>query len=661
MTTFMGIEIGKRSIVTHQVALDVTGHNIANANTVGYSRQAANVVTSLPWHTPVLVGNARVGQLGTGSEVSDIQRYRDSFIDDQIRNENRTAGYWKGMQEGLAQIEGILNEPTEEGLRGVMDTFWESWQDLSANPESESARSVVNERALGMVETFNHAFRQLTELRDDVNASVKIEVDAVNSLALQIKDLNKQILAITIAGKQPNDLLDKRDLLIDELSGLVEIKVYNEPNKLAAADTTGLSGKYNGTVSIIMGGRALVQGDEVCQLDVSEPDALGMNMVVWKDTRTKAKIEGGELKGLLDMRGRTRLPGEINSWDSATADFTGTSEYKDVIPTMIANLNKLAQTVIQKTNDVHRSGYSLNNKTAFPDGNNFFQEPDPLIPFDGNWARFMQVDSAITEDIKNINAASNRTWNNDVKVNFGDGSNALRIAQLKHSLNQQEYTVKTDSLNKAALEFGSSSNTISGSITIGYNTSLARTITLDPPSTPYQDLQQLAAAIQKELDEDAALSSANIFVYVRCDGDKLSFYSTSPNFLGVNDGDTYTGTGAAGGPAANQLLKGAVFGTLPSPVPDNPLVEGGTTDDFWRSRCADIGVQSQEAQRMVKNQDQLIGELENKRQSLSGVSLDEEMTNMIKFQHAYNAASRFITTMDEQLNTIINGMGLVGR
>ena len=659
MTTFMGLEIGKRSIVTHQVALDVTGHNIANANTLGYSRQAANIVTTVPWHTPVLVGNARVGQLGTGSEVSDIQRYRDSFIDDQIRNETRTAGYWKGMQEGLAQIEGILNEPTDDGLRGVMDTYWKSWQDLSANPESESARSVVNERALGMVESFNHAYRQLTELRDDVNASVKIKTQAVNSLSLQIRDLNKQILAITVAGKQPNDLLDKRDLLIDEMSGLVEIKVYNEANELIAKDNSGLTTEYNGMVSIVMGGRTLVQGDQVSQLDVEE-DAQGMYMVVWADTRMKTEVEGGELRGLLDMRGRTRLSGEKNPWDSATSSYTGLSEYKEIIPTMIDNLNKLARTIIEKTNDVHRSGYNLNNKTAFPDGNNFFLEPDPLVPFDGNWARFMQLDPTITEDtvgIRNINAASNRTWNNDVKVNFGDGSSALKIAQLKQGLNHREYTVSTGSLD-GPLTFPS--NAISGSISVGYNATSV-TIKLDPPSKPYKDLQELASAIQKKLDADPTLIAQKIPVYVRCDGNKLSFYSTSPNFRGVNDGDTYTGNGIAGGPAANQLLEGATFGTLPLVTPPNPLVEDSTTDDFWRGRCADIGVQSQEAQRMVKNQDTLMGELENKRQSLSGVSLDEEMTNMIKFQHAYNAASRFITTMDEQLNTIINSMGLVGR
>ncbi len=644
----MGIEIGKRSVVTQQVALDTTGHNIANANTVGYSRQSANVVTTRPWHTPVMTGNARVGQLGTGVEVSDIQRFRDAFLDGQIRNESRTLGYWSGMEESLGRIEGILNEPNEEGLRGVMDKYWESWQDLSANPESESARSVVSERAMGMAESFNHAFRQLTELRDDVNSTVKVKVDEINSTAKQIRDLNQQIVAISIAGKQPNDLMDKRDLLIDNLSSLVEIRVFNEPNKMAEADTTGIMAKYNGMVTIQMGGRLLVQGDEVSELDL-EQDLQGMNLVVWKDTRVKTRVEGGELRGLLDMRGRTLSSKEDNP-----------SEYKEVIPTMINNLNKLSQTIVERTNDLHRSGFSLNNKgsnSTYPDGLNFFKVPDTLT-FDGNWAKMMDVDDTIKNDIRNIAAAANRTWENGNKVNFGDGSKALKIAQLKQDLNRREYEVQTTT-DLTTLTFPT--NSLQGSMRIGYWDGAATqytNITLVTPAQPYSDLSSLAKAIQAKLDANTTLTGNKVAVSVRCDGKRLTFYSNSENFRSVADGD------GVAVPPTSCLLGGVSFTALPAattPPATYSLIQDATTDDFWREICGNIGVQSQEAQRMVKNQDALIGELENKRQSISGVSLDEEMTGMIKFQHAYNAASRFITTMDEQLETIVTRMGLVGR
>lgn len=654
----MGLEIGKRSIVTHQVALGVTGHNIANANTVGYSRQAANIVTTRPWHTPVLVDNARVGQLGTGVEVADIQRYRDTFIDAQIRNETRTAGYWGGMQESLARIEGILNEPNDEGLRGIMDKYWQSWQDLSVNPESESSRSVVIERTMGMAESFNHAYRQLVDLRDDVNATIKVKTDEINSIAVQIRDLNKQIQSLIIAGKQPNDLLDKRDLLVDQLSGLVNIQVYDE---ITVKDKTFASDKEsipNGMIAIQIGGRSLVQGGEVCKLAV-EKDFQDMYLVVWEDTRVKTDINGGELMGLLDIRGRTHSSKEENPWDATTSDYTGPSEYKEIIPKMIDDLNTLARTIIERTNDLHRSGYSLSNSSlsnlAFPDGQNFFAVPDPLT-FDGNWAQSIAVDDEIKNDIRKIAAASNATWENGAKVNFGDGSKALQIAQLKHDLNRIEYTVKTGDLgnliNPAVLQFPS--NTLSGTLSVLYkdplNPGVIKTtnITLAPPAKPYKDLQSLASAIQAELSKNSDLITDKVTVNVRCDGQKLSFYSNSDNFLMVENPDL----------PFTALLDGTSFGER---TENKALVQDATTDDFWRGICAEIGVQSQEAQRMVKNQDTLLKELENKRQSVAGVSLDEEMTNMIKFQHAYNAASRFITSIDEQIETIVNRMGLVGR
>lgn len=510
MQIFGGLEIGKRSIMTHQAALNVTGHNVASVNTPGYTRQSPNIVTTRPWHTPMLTGNSQVGQFGTGVDVASIDRLRDTFLDGQIRQENRTAGYWTSMQESLARIEVILNEPSKTGLRGVMDQFWESWQDLSANPESEAVRSVVAQRGLTVAEAFRHTHQQLSDLREDVNANVRIKVDEINSISQQLCDLNKQILSISVAGKQPNDLLDKRDLLLDQLSKIADINVYQESNIIN--ETNGKVMHFSGMITVQMGGRTLVQGAEFNKLDTAR-DQKGMHMVIWQDTKVRAQISGGELRGLLDTRGKTDLA-------------TDSSEYKEIIPNMIKELNNMAETIIKSTNEIHQKGYNLKNNNGIL----FFNDPGAGTV---DWAKSMNVNDAITNDPKNIAAAEKETLDGSGnKVNFGDGANALEIAQLKHHI----YTA-TD-------------------------------------GTPIQDT---------------------------------------------------------------------------------------TVDDYWRATCADVGVISQEATRMVKNQAVLLNQLENKRQSLSGVSLDEEMTNMIKFQHAYGAAARFINAIDEELEVIVNRLGLVGR
>jgi flagellar hook-associated protein 1 FlgK len=591
MSNFLSMEIGKRSIMTHQTALSVTGHNIANANTVGYTRQSPTLVTTRPHYTPNLTSNSGIGQLGTGVEVAYLERLRDAFLDGQIRNENKTTGYWSAIQDTLAKIEVILNEPSNDGLRTVMDQFWESWQDLSAHPESESVRAVVAQRGAALADAFNHTYQQLTELREDVNAFVRVKVDEINSIAQQMADLNQQILSITIAGKQPNDLLDKRDLLIDELSRIADVTVNHD---------------HNGMVSVQLGGRPLVQGKDFAVMD-TVTDKRGMHQVVWADTKTAVNVTGGELRGLLDARGATELD-------------KSPSVYAEIIPNMIEDLNQLAKTIILRTNEIHRGGFSLNNQSAFPDGMNFFTEPT-----DGNWAQMMQVDQLIADDPKNIAAARYHTWEGGIETNFGDGAVALMIAQLKHDYNLEQYTASSGILPSNIFDDPAPA------INLTINDNL---IEISEPTEPYQDLNQVVDAINEAL--------SNTDVSVRSEGRQLVFYSTSASFTVAGTIGTFTFNATAQDPIGKMVNK-------------------ATTDDYWRSVCAQIGVMSQESLRMVNNQDTLLNELENKRQSVSGVSLDEEMTNMIKFQHAYNAASRFITTIDEAIEVIVNRMGLVGR
>lgn len=635
--SFFGIEIGKRSIMSHQSALEVTGHNIANTNTEGYTRQKANLTTTRPYHTPVLVSSGKAGQMGTGVTVKDIQRIRDAFLDAQIRNENKAAGYWNALQDALSKIEVILNEPSEDGLRSVMDLYWKSWQDLVAHPESEAVRATVVQRAMAMADTFNHTYKQLKELREDVNASVAIKVIEVNSIIQQVADLNQQILAITIAGKQPNDLLDKRDVLLDQLSRLASVNIVQETS---------------GMVAVQMGGRTLVQGVEYYELSTVQ-DNYGMHMIVWKDTGVRAVIEGGEIKGLLDVRGKTDRPEEPSP-----------SPYREIVPEMIDQLNTLAKTIVLRTNELHRGGFSLNNQTKFPDGINFFNAPATLADINAinNWAEYISVNRDIANDPKNIAAAAYRTWDDAggilSKYNFGDGANALKIAQLKHDLNFDYKWAESTGLGTLSFPYDG----MQGDIEVYYKDSggnpVSKTVHIDTgtmtPPPVFSDLAELALFIQQRLQEDTDLKANNVKIEVLCSGDKLVFkagenftaiYLDSLNLLKSGTPTPLTNAGSQFD--ADKSLTG--------------VINHATADDYWRAITANKGVQAAEARRMVDSQEILLNQLEGKKQSISGVSLDEEMTNMIKFQHAYNAAARYITAMDEALEVIINRIGIVGR
>ena len=155
--------------MAQRTALDVTSHNIANANTPGFSRQQAVLSTTTPYPVPAIQRGVGAGQLGTGVTVAEIKRIRDAFTDQQIRQEAQELGRWATRRDLLSQVELIFNEPSDWGIREAMDLFWQSLQGLSQHPEDMSYRAVVRQRAMVLADAFQDARRQLLVLRADGN------------------------------------------------------------------------------------------------------------------------------------------------------------------------------------------------------------------------------------------------------------------------------------------------------------------------------------------------------------------------------------------------------------------------------------------------------------------------------------------------------------
>jgi len=510
-STFFGLEIGLRSLRTQQRALDVTSHNIANANTQGYTRQEAVMVTTSPYPVPALDGYIGAGQIGTGVQVSEIRRMRDRFLDFQMRNESKILGYWEAQQDALEKIEGIINEPSDSGLRAIMEDFWFALDELAKDPESLAVRSLVLETGQSLADAFNHIDAQLSELVNDLNRNLKVLVDDINSMARQIADLNMQILKVEVSGARANDLRDKRDLLIDQLAKTIDIKVVE--NK-------------NGTITVNVSGRALVQGENVNQLVVGNSDDYPE--IYWQDDQSRSyplTITGGTVRGIIDARG-----------------YKQGNEIAGLIPALRKQLDTLARGIAEKFNEIHRTGAGLNGDTGF----------DFFVTKDG-----------------------------------------------------------------------------SGSITAG-NIAVNQELLADP--------SKIAAASKTDIPTE----------------DNPDDYENKKQ---RDDGTWYTWD-KGDGSIALQLAR----------LKDAQIIKINSTGDqlfspydFYNAIIGELGVTAQQAYRMVENQELLVSQIENNRLAVSGVSLDEEMVNMIRFQHAYNAAARVITAMDEMIDLIINRMGLVGR
>ena len=224
-STFAGIELGKRGLVTHQAALNTTGHNVSNAETDGYSRQMVTLKVFDPLYIPGLTRELTPGQIGQGVQVEKILRARDMLLEDRILGETNGLSYWRSMSDWTRQVELIHNEPTDKSIMNALDKFWASWQELANNPEEIGAREAVKEYGTALTNHINHNFIALKALRDNIEETVRVKVEEINSIARQVAHLNEEILRSESVGDNPNDLWDKRDLLVEKLAGLANIQV----------------------------------------------------------------------------------------------------------------------------------------------------------------------------------------------------------------------------------------------------------------------------------------------------------------------------------------------------------------------------------------------------------------------------------------------------
>ena len=370
------LSIARRALSAQQSALNVTGHNIANANTPGFSRQRVDMETSLPL-------DLSPGQVGTGVQITGIRRIRDQWIDAQFRAENGSFGRWEYAEQVFRQIEDLFGEPGETGLNEMLGKFWNTWEDLANTPESSSARVAVQQRGITLTHAFNRLDARLRTLQEDLNTSIEAKGTQINAIAKQIAELNVRIVSVSAQGDHANDAQDERDRLIDTLSKLVNI-------------TTGEHA--DGTITIAIGGRVLVGRDVAAELTttIRSSGQGGLRDVVWKSDEadpsrmTSVRITNGELGGILDVR------------DSK-------------IPDYLDQLNTLASHLTQEINTLHRSGYGIEGGT----GMNFFEE-------NVSGAGDMALSPDILNDPGQIAASSDGSP--------GDNSNALAIAELRHRL-----------------------------------------------------------------------------------------------------------------------------------------------------------------------------------------------------------------------------------
>jgi flagellar hook-associated protein 1 FlgK len=575
---FFGLDIGVTGLNAAQAQLDAAAHNVANANTPGYSRQRVTLVEAPPYTFPAFNRSGLPGQIGSGVSVQAVTRVRDNFLDRQVQAQTALSGEWDTRQQQLAKIDSIFPEPSDSGLGSSISKYWNAWQDVASNPTSTAARVALTEQAQSLALEINRDSTQLSMVANGINIQVSQQVSTINDLASQIAALNGQIQRVTITGENPNDLLDQREQLLEQVSNLVPTTEQTQPD---------------GTMTVLVGGVDLVSGVYSRQM-VAQKNPAGDMTPTWADGSAVA-LPSGQMKALVDTR---------------DVDLAG---YR-------SQLNSLAQGIADSTNALQQRGIDANGNA----GQAIFTY------YPGNAAMTLAINPAVAANPQLIAAAASPNLP-------GDASVAGLIADLQNAKSYSAGVAGTDIVGAMNL----STNTTARLTTVDVGTAAAQTYTFTGAGNSLT-LTGADGSHQTISVADMAAGGTQVLNFDQL-GIKLTVTTAASAKAGA---DMVTDLTTAG---HNTLVASSLFS-----VPQ-------TVTDFYAGFVGKIGAASSQATEMSTNQQLVVNQLTNQVQQESGVSLDEEATDMIKFQHAYQASARVITTMDEMLNTLINGTGLVGR
>ncbi len=364
-----GLEVARKALSSYQLALTVYGNNIANVDTPGYSRRTLLLAEGEGHKIPA-------GRIGLGVNAVTIRRMRDSFLDDAYRRQSSSLGMYETLEQTLSEVEMVFGEPGDSGLSTVLNEFWDSWQELANQPESTTARTLVKDKAQALARVLHQMDRSIVNQVQALDSEVEAYVAEINGMAAAIADYNGKIVASEASGHEATDLRDQRDLLVDQLSQVVDISVYQ---------------RDDGSLSVMMGSEALVERADCVRLSVasSSRDGIAVKEVRLGEIRRPITPTGGKFGGVLRSR-------------------------DEILPKYRENLNEIARSLVASVNAAHRTGFALDGTS----GRDFF---DPT----GVTAETMDVSSIILGDVGLIAASSDGS--------VGNGDHALAIAGLRHA------------------------------------------------------------------------------------------------------------------------------------------------------------------------------------------------------------------------------------
>lgn len=563
------LNIGTSGLLNSKDGLSTTSHNISNVNTEGYSRQRIEQNARLP--------NAQGDYfLGKGVNTTDVQRLFDEFLSDEVRQFTSQTKSSETFANFAKQVDSLLGAE-ESSISTGLDSFFDAVQQVADDPTAIAARQVMLAEAETLANRFNNIDSQMRSYNNQVNLKLEAAVTDVNRLAEGIAELNQSIRDASSGGSQPNDLLDQRDKLLNDLSELVSVQTVEQDD---------------GTVNVFVGsGQGLVVGNSVTDLKVVEnsDDSTRLEVAYGSNNSViSQQLNGGEIGGLLSVR-------------------------RDVIVPTRDQLDTLAEGVVTVMNEQHSYGITLNGNA----GGNLFQDADNPT------AANIRVDITHPRDIAAAFPVTRATGADNT------GTGTLSVV----SIDSDDPTT-FDAVNALADEVVLTYNASAGEYSIDYD-GVTETLAYNPS----QDSG-------KTFDLDGLFTS-ELPLSIKLEGNPA-------------DDDTFTLSNAAAGGNFNAtgdnrnalaLAELQINKTLNPSSPTGPPQD--SFGDVYGNLLGDVATRTNQAENSQRAQQGLLDASRARFESVSGVNLDEEAANLIKYQQAYQASAQVINVSNTIFDTLL--------
>jgi flagellar hook-associated protein 1 FlgK len=607
MSLFEGLNIATRGLAAAQLGLNVTGQNVTNAGTEGYSRKRIE-------QSAAYKKDGSFGQMGFGVEVYSINRIRDQFIDRLVNQESTRYGFYEMKSRAFTRIEDIFGEQHEhKALNDLLNDFWNGWADLADNPESLGAREAMRFNAQTLAGQFNYLATQLRDYKDIINDEIEDRVKKINQITEGIYRCNMVIASSeNTLGNKANDTRDQRDALLQELASLVDVDYFEDEQ---------------GILNVSSGGGLLVSAARNHELvanriNMTQQDGYQFARVEvsFASSRKAFEPKSGELRALMDTR--------------------------DVhIPAYQNYIDDIARTLITEVNKIHQGGYGLaaDGKVGLSFMEFFSSDPNHFS------AANIQISTAVKESVNNIAA--------------GLGGTLVDVLRLTNDPDKvpPDFTLTVDTAYQYAQDEPYRSVPIflqnmnhpdSGKFTFLQKGSLV--IEVRDPNIPADSLASRRLVEGQDYVVDYSNGKITFIdnALSQILGDPNATPPTEP--MTVEISFKYAENGYAGpGDGQNALLL--------SQLRDQTVMTGDffgkntqTMNQFYAGTLGLLGAERNDADAGLDTRTYALAFLKERQQEVMGVEIDEEMTNLIKYQHSYTASARYLTTINTMLETLLN-------